>query len=109
MLRLSQFFFILFATTFGFVAPVFAEEPKPLARKNVLERFEVARNGNALVLPVQFKGKTYRFILDTGASVNLFDVSLPLGDPIAEINAKGDGEKQARLKVFSAPPASLGS
>ena len=34
---------------------------------NVVERFKVASDGDALLLPVTFQGKTYQFLLDTGA------------------------------------------
>jgi len=44
---------------------------------NVLEEFEVAKNGDLLLLPVQFNdGKTYQFMVDTGHPTAAVDLTL---------------------------------
>jgi PDZ domain/Aspartyl protease len=73
----------------------------------VLARFKVARGGDILLLPVAFNGKTYQFVLDTGANAIVFDNSLPLG----EAKRKGTGESAGGdldLHFFKAPDAGLG-
>jgi hypothetical protein len=76
--------------------------------KNVLERFKVAKDGDLLLLPVSLKGKTYQFFLDTGATYNTFDSSLPLGDAIDEMEVSA-ADGAVRLKSYDAPPAAIGS
>ena len=43
---------------------------------NVLAEFEIAKQGDPILLPVKFRGKDYLFLFDTGCSVTTFDVSL---------------------------------
>lgn len=42
---------------------------------NVIETFDVARNGDFLLIPVQIAGKTYDFLVDTGADLSALDDS----------------------------------
>jgi hypothetical protein len=96
------------AACLGTVGPVHNEEPKrPPDDKNALARFKVATEGDCLLLPVRFKGKTYQFLLDTGSTVNVFDSSLPLGKPIDEGNF-GGAAGPARLKRYASPEATVG-
>src|SRR5215471_12403369 len=76
--------------------------------RNVLERFDVAKDGDALIVPVEFQGKTYRFLLDTGASVTVFDTSLEpqLGQTVGEAWAKGPRGKKL-VKLYASPKAHL--
>jgi PDZ domain/Aspartyl protease len=90
-----------------FVTFAHAEDPKPSNDSNVLEKFAVAKDGDALVLPVKLKGKSYLFLLDSGASHNIFDPSLPLGEPLDEIKVEGAAGAK-RLKIYTAPEATLG-
>jgi hypothetical protein len=82
------------------------EEP---ATGDIIERFKLADGGPLLLVPVQLKGKTFQFILDTGASSGIFDSSLAplLGDPISvqEIQTP-DGVTRGLL--FPSPDAKLG-
>jgi hypothetical protein len=84
-----------------------AAEPKPAREdKLVLEQFDVARDG-PLLLPVMLQGKKYLFLVDTGATLNIFDTSLPLGKPKATAETAGpDGPITAPL--FDAPDATVG-
>jgi PDZ domain/Aspartyl protease len=85
-----------------------AEEPKrDRIENNVLERFKVAQDGDCLLLPVKYKGKTYQFLIDSGSTWNVFDSSLPLGNPIDESDIKGAADA-VRLKLYDAPSATVG-
>jgi hypothetical protein len=87
---------------------VCAEGPKSEpGDPNVVARYKVARDGDILLLPVKYRGKTYQFFLDTGASHNVFDASLPLGNPIGEMQTIGPAGAVS-LKYYEAPPASVG-
>jgi hypothetical protein len=95
------------ATGLAFLPALLPDAPVRAEEGQVLERFEVARDGDVLLLPVTFRGKTYRFGLDSAAKYNVFDTSLPLGDRIDEIpllNADGP----VRLRLFAAPEAKTG-
>src|SRR5438045_6490262 len=63
-----------------------AEGPKPADHAPlVLSEFNVARDGDFLFLPVTLQGKKYLFLIDTGATWNVYDRSLPLGKPKGEV------------------------
>ena len=54
-------------------------------RANIIEAFDVERNGDFLLIPVTIDGRQYQFGLDTGCSVTAFDTSLkPLLTPLGE-------------------------
>ncbi len=59
-----------------------AESPqKPSPYDTAVEWFRVGKGGEILLLPVEFKGKSYRFLVDTGATRTVYDASLePLLD-----------------------------
>ena len=42
---------------------------------HVLASFRIHGDGDAIVLPVSFNGSVYHFVLDTGATGNVFDKS----------------------------------
>jgi hypothetical protein len=44
--------------------------------KDVIERFTFNKDKNLILLPVTIRGKQYRFLLDTGSDLNVFDSSL---------------------------------
>jgi hypothetical protein len=86
---------------------LYAEEPKHARNdKNVLARFEIAKDGDWLLLPVKCKGKTYQFFLDTCATYNVFDSSLSLGDPIGKMGITG-AAGWTILTTHDAPQATL--
>jgi hypothetical protein len=79
------------------------------APEAVLERFEIAKAGTLLLLPVELKGKKLLFALDTGASACVYDSSLAplLGEPIRTEEVRtSDGV--TRFQLFQAPEANLG-
>src|SRR5206468_2611403 len=49
---------------------------------SVVQRFPVAKNGDALLLPVTIQGKTHLFVLGIGNARSVFDSSLPLAKPL---------------------------
>jgi hypothetical protein len=61
----------------------------------------VARDGDALLVPVSIGDKTYKCMLGTGAECSAYDTSFNLGDPIATIGAN-------KVKLFAAPKTKLG-
>jgi hypothetical protein len=83
-------------------------DPKPAAEDaNVLARFPVASDGDGLLLPVTFKGKTYRFVLDTGSTYNCFDPTLPLGGT-GEASTMETHAGTTPIRTIAAPDATLG-
>lgn len=71
------------------------------------ECFQVASDGDLLLLPVRIGHKDGLMALDTGASVTLFDSSLPLGKPIGTFQAKTPGGNVA-LPTHEVPYAMVG-
>ena len=74
---------------------------------NVLERFEILKDGEGLLLPVTFNDQQYMFMLDTGCSVSVYDKVLKLGDPLGTVTADSPGGKK-EIELFKAPSAHLG-
>jgi hypothetical protein len=82
------------------------ERPAPEA---VIERFEIAKGGALLLLPIKLKGKKFLFALDTGASSCVYDSSLIplLGEPI-RTEEIGTSDGVTRIQFFHPPDAKLG-
>ena len=75
----------------------------------VLAEFRIAKNGDPIFLPVIFKGKEHLFLLDTGCSHTIFDVSFrhELGDA-KRIERGITLGKPMMFELFDAPDAFLG-
>ncbi len=72
-----------------------------------LEQFAVATDGDILLLPVTFEGKTQLFLVDTGTVVTVFDKALLLGQPTHRIPVETvSGNKD--IDMFDAPNAQVG-
>jgi hypothetical protein len=98
---------LLFLASLSLVRPGHADDPQPAAvDANVIARFEVASDGDCLLLPVTFKGNTYRFLLDTGATYNFFDPSLSLGGATETIELETPAGL-TKTKVIPAPEATV--
>lgn len=54
-------------------ATLAAFQASPLAGADVIESFNVARDGRMLLLPLQFEDRTCEFVLDTGSNSSFFD------------------------------------
>ena len=77
---------------------------------NVLAEFEVAKDGDYLLLPVTIQGKTYSFVVDTGATHHVFDVTLRplLGEPLQQGKVLTTG-KSVNASFFTLPDCRIGS
>ena len=90
-----------------------ADEPRETstspAEQKVLAKFNIARGGDPILLPVTFKGKEYLFMLDTGSSHTVFDIAFrqELGDVKKTEKGLTHGNTIA-AEVFDAPEALLG-
>jgi Aspartyl protease/PDZ domain len=75
----------------------------------IIAEFDIPRHGEVLSLPVELNGRKYRFLLDTGASQTVFDLSFKdeLGAPIDTLEFTTAGDT-IRLPLFACPPASIG-
>ncbi len=80
------------------------------AQPKLLAEFSVATGGEPILLPVTMNGKTYKFLLDTGANRTTFDKKLEplLGDPKYTMEAQLENGETHQMKVFYAPEASVG-
>ncbi len=73
----------------------------------VLERFSVAKGGDALLVPVLINGRKHNFLLDTGASRTVCDNSLQIGKPRGEAEAVTPTGK-VMVKLFDLSDATVG-
>src|SRR5262245_60175453 len=76
------------------------------AANRVLEQFSVFGDGDALLVPVQIKGKKYLFVVDTGAT-SAFDTSLLLGTPL-EITTVDTPTGISNVELYRPPEAAIG-
>jgi hypothetical protein len=74
----------------------------------VLEEFDVARDGDALLVPVTLQGKKYLFLVDTGTNANCVDSSLLFGPPREKVTNEAAGGP-VTLNLYDPPDAGLGS
>lgn len=81
------------------------QTPKP--DSNVLERFPVAKDGEIIRLPVALKDAKRLCVLDTGATISVYDSSLPLGEALGTINGQGPAGSR-EVKLHAPPAAKLG-
>ncbi len=87
-----------------------AEPPRPASpAEDVLERFEIGKDWPAIFLPVELKGATYLFVLDTGSTRTVYDASLvsKLGEPIRRARFEVPGGNTS-AQLFKSPDAKLG-
>lgn len=83
--------------------------PQPPVPEAALEKFTLPKGGMLLLVPVELKGKTYPFALDTGCSGCVYDSSLAphLGEPISTQEVRTtDGV--VRRPLYASPDAKLG-
>jgi hypothetical protein len=77
-LAFASVLFLLTAVTGS--ARAQAKEPlAPIPADLVLERFTIATDGDAIIVPVHFNGEDHPFVVDTGSTHTLIDSSLPVG------------------------------
>lgn len=92
------------------VASAAAGRSDGIAKDGVRASFPIDPADEALIVPVAIQGKSYRFILDTGCTMHVFDRALRpcLGDPIGSNKiqfAVGEGEAD----FYAVPSMSMGA
>jgi hypothetical protein len=76
-------------------------------QQSPVEQFSVANDGDVLLLPVTFEGKTFLFALDTGSFLTVYDSSLLLGQPRQRTRVEtASGDKL--IELFDSPNATVG-
>jgi len=90
-----------------------ADQPKDTsnvpANHKVLAEFQIAGNGNPILIPVTVKDKEYLFMLDTGSSHTVFDTSFrhELGE-VKSVKKGLTSGSPILAELFNAPKALLG-
>lgn len=100
--------FFVFPLLAGCACPSPEPPGQTSKQEHVLEQFNIPR-GILYMLPVKIQGKIYPFVLDTGATVTVYDTVLRplLGEVFLSATLHTpDGEMQ--VPAFSSPPAKLG-
>jgi hypothetical protein len=74
-----------------------------------MARFQITKYGNQIILPVNFKGSEYWFLLDTGSSFTIFDSSFryDLGEPTGKIIIRTP-RNEMTADMYNAPQAMFG-
>jgi predicted aspartyl protease len=83
------------------------------AEPTLVAEFDIPSNGDPILVPLEFQGKTYAFLFDTGTSYTTFDITFQplLGEPksITRIPAPLSEDRQEKqIGMYYAPDASLG-
>lgn len=91
-------------------APPSTQPASQHAAPKVLAEFDVAKDGESVIVPVRLDGREYPFLLDTAASLTVFDTSLrsKLGPVRKTVQAATASGKVRRLELFDPPTASWG-
>jgi len=105
---------VLISTFLSFFFVGCATVPKRISEdfsdNEILAEFTIAKNGDAILLPVKFKGKEYSFLLDTGSSHTVLDTSFRLALGKVKRTEKGITAKGTMdFEIFDAPKAYIGS
>ncbi|MGD0382111.1 MAG: aspartyl protease family protein [Thermoguttaceae bacterium] len=87
--------------------PSYRAASKPAVR----ESFKFDPNDPLLLIPVRVGSKDYQFVLDTGATVSMFDVSLRshLGPRVDSTPVTSASGERVELNLYSPPDARVGS
>ena len=100
---------LIFSLVAFFPAFICAEESFILSDNKVLAQFNIPKDSQAILLPVEFKGNEYLFELDTGSSHTLFDGSFK--DKFGKRRKIVSGKTPAgimKFAIYNAPDAYLG-
>ena len=100
---------VLSAGGYGIAQDAAEKKPAAPAGPKLLCEFKIATGGRPILLPVKIAGKTYKFMMDTGASHTTFDDSLQplLGKPRETLEVKKGG-KTHKAHTYCAPDATVG-
>jgi len=77
------------------------------ASQNVIASFPISDEG-VLLLPVKIGDKTYRFIVDTGATFCCFDPALPLGRRLKTVKIGAAAGDFINVEVHEPPAVTIG-
>lgn len=93
-------------------APATGPTTKPIlstTQPAVVAEFDIAKEGQLILLPVRFEGKTYQFMLDTGSTWCVFDESFRarMGKPV-RTQVVATAGKDRKFHFCAAPEAFLG-
>jgi hypothetical protein len=86
-----------------------AETPQQIPAGDVIERFKIGNDGDAILVPVTIAEKKYLFLIDTGASWTVFDRSLIPFDVRGQTVELGTATGSVSLEKIDTPAAQLGS
>src|SRR5262249_32653556 len=92
------------------IGPAFlgAGQPQPAAAtEQVLETFKIHKNGDCLLLTVALKEGQFPFLLDTGASLTVFDPLILKGAPKESVTVATPNGKMV-VQRYEPPAAFLG-
>lgn len=95
-------------------APPASQATKPESTEprdeNVLAEFEVAKDGDALILPVTIQGNSHSFIVDTGTTRNVFSKKLrgTLGSFREKVPVRTFGSS-TNVEMYESPECYVGS
>jgi hypothetical protein len=81
---------------------------QPIPSNAVLESFDIAKHGDAILVPVAVADKQYWFLLDTGAAGSAIDTRLLTGTAVRKIAISTPGGT-TKVGLFRAPPLAVGS
>jgi hypothetical protein len=82
--------------------------PQPPLPNLLVARFPVPKHGDVLVVPVRIGAKTYQFLLDTGCTYSVVDLSLLPREPLETVKGTSASGKEEAIPLHRWPPAWLG-
>jgi hypothetical protein len=105
-MRHTSVLIVVSLLAFARIAP--CEESSPRIPSDlILERFAVSKNGDPLLVPVTVAQKKYLFVVDTGATITVFDTSIHLGQQLPSRTVDG-ADGKAEIKMYQSPEARVG-
>lgn len=84
------------------------EIPDRSAAPTALASFPISTDGERLIVPVKIEDKSYRFLLDTGSAISIFNRAMPLGRLVKSMSGKGSGGEPATIEIREPPVATIG-
>lgn len=75
----------------------------------VVSRFTFDPDADEIMVPVELNGKRTNFVLDTGATMSIFDTALrrQLGEPVRTTTLHGADGETAQVELFLPPPTKV--
>lgn len=102
-------FLALLVSTFASASRSHAGEPNAeIPSSLVLQRFDVAKEGGDLLVPVRLEGREHLLLVDTGSSFTGFDKALLHGKP-RKVSKVETPTGMVEMAFYDPPEASVGS